>query len=161
MGALTPALGVITTGLGAVGTIASTVKAFDSSNQHLKQLQQRQRQDQAILAQDTALQREELAVKSAQDEETRRQALRRAVARQRASFGASGVRNQSGGSGEAVLLGLTQVTEDELKRKEELDNLRTRALDQNLTQNRMRNVLTATQTSERNNLRNLYGLVGA
>ena len=52
----------------------------------------------------------------------------RAVARQRANFGSSGISSDSG-SGQAVLLGLFDETEDELARREQLDNLRNRALD--------------------------------
>ena len=145
--------------LNAAGSVLSTIKTYQTSEQQLDQLKKRQRLEEQQAAQSAVLQREQLGLQAAQDEDTRRDALRRAVARQRASFGASGIRG-AGGSTEAVLLGLTNETEDELRRRNQLDDLRNRAIDQNLSQGRLTNVLQATQQSERNNLSNLYKVIG-
>ena len=84
--------------------------------------------------------------KAAEDE--RRAALRRAVARQNARFGASGI-GGSGGSAEAVLLGLFDESEEDLASRERLDNLRNRSLDLNVAQNSSLNVLQRSQLQQR------------
>ena len=165
MGAIAPITSGLTSVLGAVNTISQVVGTVQSLTGNdsrsgeqdlaLLQLQERQRLEQTQLAQDTALERERIATQSAQDEQERRDALRRAVARQRASFGADGI-SSSGGSSQAVLLGLFDETEDELQRRTELDSLRNRALDLDTQQASSLNLLQATQLSERNRLNRLF-----
>ena len=161
MGAITPiasGLGTIAGTLGTVNQIVSTVQALSGNSSAereqelaLRQLQERQNLQAQQLAQDTALERERIALQSAQDEEERRTALRRAVARQRAQFGSQGV-SSGGGSSQAVLLGLFDETEDELARRESLDNLRSRALDLDVSQNSSLNLLQAEQLRQRQKL---------
>lgn len=119
----------------------------------LQQLQARQRLQQQQALQDAALKSHELSLQAQQDEDKRRAALRRAVARQRAQFGGSGV-GSGGGSSQAVLLGLFDETEDELARRNQLDNLRNTALGVDLTQQKNLNVLQRTQLQERQQLQN-------
>lgn len=161
MGALNLTGGLIPILSGLAGTVRAaeqTLASFDTrrdDNLALEQLQARQRlaeqQASANAAADQALR----DTQSAQDEERRRAALRRAVARQRASFGAAGLTAGSGSS-EAVLLGLTEETEDELKRRTQLDTLRNTAQDLGLSQQRSVNVLQATQLAERQNIGRLF-----
>ena len=126
-------------------------------DQALKQLKQRQQQEQQARRQEAELEREEINTEQQQAEDERRDALRRAAARQRAEFGASGVSSDDG-SAEAVLLGQFEETEEDIQKREELDNLRKRALDQNLNQRRRQNVLERTQLAERQRLeRSLVG----
>ncbi|HRQ60224.1 MAG TPA: transporter, partial [Alphaproteobacteria bacterium] len=73
------------------------------------------------------------------------------VARQRAAYGGSGI-SSSGGSAEAVLLGLFDESEDDLRRREQLDGLRNTAIDLDTSQTRAVNVLQATQLAEKNKL---------
>jgi len=124
-------------------------------DQALAQLQERQAAQQSQQAQNSALEKERLAAQSRQKADDRRDALRRAVARQKAQFGASGVGSGTGSS-QAVLLGLFDETEEDLQKREELDNFRTRALDLGTSQSRSLNVLQATQLAERNRLSRLF-----
>lgn len=162
MGALNLPGGLIPTLTSVVSTFRAAENVFGSLNPRsddnlaLSQLQERQRLAQQQSGQDANLDRERIALQNSQNEETRRAALRRAVARQRAQFGSSGIASGTGGSADAVLLGLFDETEDELTRRNQLDNLRNRALDLNLNQQRSVNVLQATQLSERQNLGRLF-----
>lgn len=165
MGAIAPIATTLTTlasAAGAVSKVVNTVQTLSGNDNQsrqedlaLRQLQERQRLDAQQLAQDNALERERIALQASQSEDERRAALKRAVARQRAQFGASGI-SQSGGSSQAVLLGLFDETEDELARREQLDNLRNTALDQDLSQLSSLNLLQATQLAQRNNLKRLF-----
>jgi len=164
MGALNMTGGLIPILSGLVGTYRAaeqTLSSFDvrkEDNIALEQLQARQRLAEQNVAQNAAAQGDIRAAQSAQDEERRRAALRRAVARQRASFGASGLATGSGGSSEAVLLGLTEETEEELARRNQLDNLRNRSADLGLAQQQSVNILQATQLAERQNLGRFFNL---
>lgn len=124
MGALAP---IITTALLTQGTqlVLNEVvgnSSRDANDQALEQLKQRQALDERQRAQDAELQRQSIALDAQEAEESRREALRRAVSRQRANFGAQGVGSGSGSS-QAVLLGLFEESDDEKRRREELDNL--------------------------------------
>ena len=156
MGALAP---IITTALLTQGTqlVLNEVvgnSSRDANDQALEQLKQRQALDERQRAQDAEFQRQSIALDAQEAEESRREALRRAVSRQRANFGAQGVGSGSGSS-QAVLLGLFEESGDEKRRREELDNLRLNAIDQDLAQNRSINVLQRTQLAERNRLNNI------
>ena len=158
MGALAPTLGsalsVISPVVGTANALGGIVNNRSSRSLEreqdaaLRQLQERQAIQEKQLAQDNALERERIATAAAQDNQKRREALKRATARQRAQFGASGV-GTAGGSSEAVLLGLFEESEDERKRREELDNLRERSLSQSEFQLRSSNILQRTQLQER------------
>lgn len=157
MATLVPTLSTaLTVGASVVGSQIARGQAEDRRDQSLKQLQEQQRLQQEQAAQDAALQRQQIATNTAQSEEERRAALRRAVARQRANFGSQGV-SSAGGSSQAVLLGLFDESEDEARRREELDQLRLTGIDQGLTQRSSLNVLQRTQLAERNNLANSAG----
>ena len=153
MGALVPVLtsALVTQG---VGLAVNEFSRRQSQDQALEQLQERQALQQQQRAQDAALQKQQIALSASQDEEKRKAALKRAVARQRASFGSQGV-GSGAGSSQAVLLGMFEETEDELSRREELDNLRLNAVDLNVSQSNALNVLQRTQLQERNTLNNL------
>lgn len=153
MGALVPVLtsALVTQG---VGLAVNEFSRRQSQDQALEQLQERQALQQQQQAQDAALQKQQIALSAAQNEEERKAALKRAVARQRANFGSQGV-GSGAGSSQAVLLGMFEETEDELSRREELDNLRLNAVDLNVSQSNALNVLQRTQLQERNNLNNL------
>ncbi len=154
---ITSVLPALTSAVSTFRTFQSTFGAFQNPDGDLalQQLQDRQQLQEQQLAQNNSLERQRIALQAKQDEETRRLSLRRAVARQRASFGSSGVGNQ-GGSNEAVLLGLFDETQDELRRREELDQLRNSALDLEFSQRRGLNLLQATQLAERQNLNRLF-----
>ena len=163
MGAITPiatGLSSIVSTIGAVSQAVNAVQTLTGNDAQsreqdlaLKQLQQRQALEAQQTAQDNALQRETIATQTAQAAEDRQAALRRAVARQRASFGSSGI-GSGGGSASAVLLGLFDESEEDLAQREALDNLRTRALDLNASQAGSLNLLQSTQLQQRQNLNN-------
>lgn len=161
MGAINP-VGLITTGINAVSAVnqlsgrSASAQARNTERQQqlaLQQLQERQQLNQQQLEQDVALERERLAVQAEADEDERKRALRRAVARQRAQFGARGVSSE-GGSAQAILLGLFDESEDELNERERLDNLRSTALGQRVAQQGSLNVLQRTQLQQRQDLDN-------
>jgi hypothetical protein len=117
----------------------------------LEQLREQQRQQQQISAQDTAFSRQEIALQTEKAESERRAALKRAVARQRAEFGGSGI-SSGDGSSEAVLLGLFAESEEEKANRQKLDNIKLQTLDQNLANQSRINTLTRTQLSDRQKL---------
>ena len=165
MGALTPiasGLGAVSGTLGTIGGIVSTVQALSGNSASeqeqqlaLRQLQDKQALQQAQLAQNSALEREKIALQAAQSEDERRAALKRAVAKQRAQYGGSGI-STNGGSAQAVLLGLFEETEDEINKRAQLDQLKTASLDQDIASTQSINVLQRTQLAQRQKLeRNL------
>ncbi len=168
MGAIAP---TITQGLGALGGITSVARtitnavsdirdfqdAGKSDDLALQQLRERQALDTQQTAAEAALDKEELDLRATQDEASRRTALRRAVARQKALFGASGMDPTAvGGSAEAVLLGLTNDTQTELDDRAALDAIKARALDLNAAQRQSLNLLQATQLEQRQSLNSLF-----
>ncbi|MEC8665889.1 MAG: transporter [Pseudomonadota bacterium] len=117
----------------------------------LRQLQERQNAQLKAQQQETALSREKLAAEAKNAEENRLSALRRAVARQRASFGATGL-SANEGSAEAVLLGLFEETDQDRQQRERLDTLRNRALDNDLASTQSLNVLQRSQLAQQQRL---------
>ena len=85
----------------------------------------------------------------------RQNALRRAVARQRAQFGGQGISTDNG-SGQAILLGLFNESEQDAADRARLDQLKTTALDQNIDQTKRLNVLQASQLAEKENIGRLF-----
>tara|TARA_B100001989_G_scaffold240165_1_gene204992 strand:- start:283 stop:780 length:498 start_codon:yes stop_codon:yes gene_type:complete len=154
MGAIGSVLGAAQAIAGTVGIVSSVVRQSEGRNQQLEHLKQQQNLQLVQAQQDAALDRQKIALDASQAEEKRRAALKRAVARRRASFGAQGV-GSGAGSSQAVLLGLFDESEDDLRRRTELDNLRLSAIDQDLSQRGSLNVLQRTQLAERNKLDNL------
>lgn len=122
----------------------------------LQQLKQQQRLSEQQNAQNAQLERQIMQEETRQANEARQSSLRRAVARQRAEFGGSGI-SSSSGSAQAVLLGLFEESDEEREERERLDNLRSSALDQSASQLQSRNVLEATQAAQRNQLQSISG----
>lgn len=167
MAALTPVLSL----LGTVGSVVSagtailggvqTLAGVSNRQQEkedrlaLDQLKRQQTLQQRQLEEKAALERQQIALNAKLTEDQRQTALRRAVARQRANFGAQGVGSATGSS-QAVLLGLFDESDDERQRREELDALRVTALDQNVSQNRALNILQRTQLSERQKIQRQF-----
>lgn len=161
MGALQPILSAVSLVSGGLGLISSSAsketerrQAQASQELALKQLQAQQTLQEQQLAAQTALEKEKIETEAQQAEDERKSALRRAVARQKANFGAQGV-GSGGGSSQAVLLGMFEESDEERQKREALDALRTGALDQDLAQTKSLNVLQRTQLEERNALDDL------
>jgi colicin import membrane protein len=111
----------------------------------LDQLAAQQAANTQIAQQNADLKREEIAARADADNRRRQNALKRSVAKQRAQFGASGIGAQAGGSGEAVLLGLFDQSEEDKNEAAALDQLRFKALDNDLASKRTLNLLQAQQ----------------
>lgn len=167
MGALSSVIGGINTVASVVGTVnslANNIGALADTSQKQAQKNLRTEQDLALkqlraqqdLAQQTAadqaaLQKAQMAAQTASDDRQRQAALKRAVAAQRASFGAQGV-GSGDGSSEAVLLGLFDESDSERQDREKLDALRSTALDQGLSSSANQDVLQLTQLQQRQKL---------
>ena len=162
MGTMIPVALQAVQALQTVGSVAGVVNRSSdyfsdrddrSSDLALQQLQARQDAEVREAQQKAVLDRAEIAAKAEEAEIQRRQALKRAVARQRVKYGASGV-SSGDGSSEAVLLGLFDESEEEKQSRERIDNLRLQAIDQNLDKMRRVNTLERTQARERAKLKN-------
>lgn len=169
MGSITP---ILSQGIGIASTVAGggfpfldmASRVLDIQNAQyrqkaeqdmaLRQLQQQQALQQKHMAAQNALEKDKIAAQAARSEEERRAVLKRAVARQRANFGTQGV--ASGGSAQAVLLGLFDESEDEKQERERMDTFRLSALDQGLSQSQSLNLLQAQQLRERQKLDRLF-----
>ena len=159
MGTLTPVLGTLTKTLGALETISSTVDTFSGrdekiyrarQDQAMRQLQQNQAQSMQETQAKAESQRQELAIKAEEESKRRRNALRRAVARQNVKRGAGGI--STSGSNEAILLGLYNDAEEDKSYASALDSLRYNSIDQNLSNLQSRNILSRTQLAEKQRL---------
>ncbi len=155
MGSFIPvALQVVSafTAVSSAFNAVSNIGAQDRQNDlALAQLRAQQQQQQQISAQDAAFKRQEITLQAEKAEAARRNALKRAVARQRAGFGGAGI-SSGDGSSEAVLLGLFAESEEEKANREKLDNIKLQTLDQNLSNQSRVNTLKRTQLSDRHKL---------
>lgn len=161
-------IGAVASGLtSAMGLIQSLDSAYDTvqsfgtneeeeyrkalkaeQNLALKQLQAKQALTQSSLEADVAQEKAELLLEKQQTESARLKALKRAVAKQRANFAGQGI-SSSGGSSEAVLLGLFEDSEDDQETSDTLSALKTKALESSLAENKALNVLQRTQLLEK------------
>lgn len=164
MGALTPVitgLTTLTTAVSAADKLIGVTRGFASDPYEAQRKALRNEQDLALQqltaqqalneqqsGQEAALQRQKIAADTLTAEGARRAALRRAVAKQRAQFGGSGL-SGGDGSAEAVLLGLFEESETDKAAGQRLDTLRNAAIDQSLGDQRALNVLQRTQLQER------------
>ena len=110
-------------------------------------------QDAAYQSQDKDAQTQLAQLTAATDaaEKRRVDALRQAVGKTRASLGARGV-TADAGSGEAILLGLTNDTASERKDAQTVDQLKRQVIQQNLDAVKRRNLLEQAQLADRQKL---------
>lgn len=158
MGSLVSALGPVLQVGSALGTVASVVQPFIKNAQSQSHAKASGEQEIQALAQNVSLQKEQNRLASLQAEDTRRLALKRAMSRQKALFGARGTGDLSGSS-EAVLLGQFQELDAERIARERSDALRDKALDQSLSQRRQSNLLEQEQQRQKNLLSSLSDLL--
>ena len=147
--------------LGAANAVLGTVQNYQDRSGG-RDYDNLKKQNALVLqnaAEQAALQKEQIRLNAETAETERRAALRRAIAKQRARFGASGT-GSNGGSAQAVLLGLFDESEEELAQRNSLDALRTRAIDQNFAGQQRINTLQLTQLKERDRLSNLSAKIG-
>ncbi len=157
MGTLASTLTQVSSTLGTLNTISQGVQQLTGDNTQrksqdlaMKQLQASQAQEKAQAERNAKLERESITLQAEQDSTRRRKALKRAMAKQNAARGASGT--SSGGSGEAVLLGLYNESDEEAKQREELDKIRYNALNNDIYTLSERNILEQSQLAEQQRL---------
>jgi len=127
-----------------VGTAFNTFKTADSYDYARAVYDQQNKQ---ILA-DAKAQQAQLDLAAQKDAADRRDALRRAMAKQQAAFGGQGI-STTDGSGEAVLLGLLQQNDEDKAYAEKLDKLKREALAQDAANKQRRNLLTLQSNYDR------------
>jgi hypothetical protein len=113
------------------------------------------RNDNKQIKTDLRNQQQQIAIQSEKDESNRRDALRRAVARQRAEFGAQGIDTHDG-SAEAILLGLTSQSDTDQNAQNRLTNLRQQALAESASVKQRKNLLNLNQVYDDMRLSSLF-----
>lgn len=161
---LQQALPIFQQGFGLATNIAQTFSSFnqEGNEQDLALIDLQNRQNAGIqdLEERAALERSEIAENAQQADRRRRAALKRSVSRQRAAFGSSGIASGSGGSSEAVLLGLFDESDNQREERERLDALRFGAIDQNIANQRRLNLIQRTQLQQRQDIGRLSSNIG-
>jgi len=109
----------------------------------------------AEITQATQLQQQQQQLEAEKDTTARRDALRRAVARQKASFGGQGI-DSSEGSAEAILLGLSRQSDVEQAQQDSLNQLRNQALENNAATQQRKNLLELNKSYDKMRLTSLY-----
>lgn len=148
---ITTALPVLTKAITLVDTVTKVTNAGNDARaqkQALVQLQEQQDLRLKNAQEDARLQREKIFGDAEEAARKRRDALKRAIAKQRVRFGGQGISSEDG-SGEAILLGLFDANQIDEAEAARLDTLRLNALDQDIAQTKRLNVLQATQLAER------------
>lgn len=147
MGTLVPVLGTILQVGSVLGGVANFAQPFIQDRVDSKHLKEQNALQQKLNAQAASLKQEQNRVETQAADSQRRAALKRAMARQRANFGAQGV-GSGAGSSEAVLLGLFDQSDEEREAAEKLSALREQAINQNLGAQSQLNLLQQTQLRE-------------
>lgn len=137
--------------LNAAGTVANMMKTYsDQSGQRdYSQAVETVSAGNQNAEQEAEQDRKEIAFSSQMAEDERRSALRRAISRQKAQYGSSGI-GSTDGSSQAVLLGLFSESEEEKSKREALDQLKLSAVDNALSQAKRVNTLRLSQMKEKN-----------
>ena len=139
----------------AAAAAAARAREMDDfrSAQEQTLAQLRASQEQAVRAKETDAQTQLAQLTAAADaaEQRRLAALRQAVSKTRAGLGARGVTAQDG-SGEAILLGLTNSSDTERKDAQATDQLKRAAIQQSLDEAKRRNLLELSQLADRQRL---------
>ncbi|MGH1398521.1 MAG: hypothetical protein ACRBCT_04830 [Alphaproteobacteria bacterium] len=152
-------MGSLTSATNLIGTAAGFADTAIQNEQSQRQLEAQHRLQEQQIAADNALQKAQIDLASAQSEIDRKSALKRAVARQNALTGASGIVSGDGSS-EAVILGLYNESEEEAAQREELDTLKKASLNQTLSQRQSLNLLQRNQLNENSRTRSALSAFG-
>lgn len=117
----------------------------------MKQLQESQTSDTTAETARLQTQMDQAQLAANQDEQTRRSALRSAVAKTRTGLAGQGV-DPTDGSGEAILLGQISASDQARQAADAATKLRLQALSQQADALNQRNLLEQTQLAERQRL---------
>lgn len=137
--------------LGAVNTVLGAVDQFSkSSGKRDYTLQTMQNAETLRIAQENAaIKKDQIMLSAQMAEEERRNALRRAIAKQKAVYGAGGI-DSTTGSAQALLLGRVAESEKVRQENDALDALRIGAANLGVDQQKRINTLQLTQLREKN-----------
>lgn len=154
MGNFTSALGPLLQVGSTIGTMASAMQPY-----YENQLSNKQQKKSDALAlknaqANAAIQKESSRIENETAEIKRRKLLKRAVASQRASFGAQGI-GSGAGSSEAVLLGLFDESDIERQQREKMKSIKDAAIDQSIGYSQAVNLLQQSQEQEKQALARL------
>ncbi len=161
MGGLTSLASTAIKGITLANQMIGTVGGYRENTGQREYEQLKAQSDLSLksTAERATIDKEQIRIAAETAESDRRSALRRAMARQRAKYGASGI-SAGDGSAQAVLLGLFDESEEEARQREAMDTLKTSAIDQNYNQIKRVNTLQLTQFKERNRLNKIQGQLG-
>ena len=153
----------VMTGLSLVSNLVGGLSSYNDGRRQqedaYRAMQARQQADYAYAVQQAGNQRAEIAAAAEKENLAKRTALKRAVAKQRAEFGAAGITPSTSGSAEAVLLGLFQEDEAEKAARDAIDNLRYKAIDDQLAQKSRVNVLELSEAREKKKIGQTTGVI--
>jgi len=137
--------------LGAVNTVLGAVNHYSNSSGNAAY--QAQQQANAIAQQNAlnaaSIKKQQIALDAQTAETARRDALRRAIAKQKATYGSEGI-DSSSGSAQAVLLGKINDAAEAQQQSDALDTLKNAAIDGDLAAQQRLNTLQLTQLKEKN-----------
>ena len=139
-----PALGVAAS---VISTVSDSRNLEKQQAQQTRALQRQQAENLRSAQEDAALDKATIKAQAEAAENDRRDALKRAVARQRVNFGASGLTGD--GSSQAVLLGLFDESNDDRQERERLDALRLGAIDKSIAQIQRGNLIARSGLADR------------
>lgn len=125
--------------MGSMNPISGILNTVTNKSEYKNAQQSYANSERAIAAND-ALSKQKLELEAEKDASDRRNALQKAVAKQRAAFGGQGI-DTNDGSGEAVLTGLFKQNDEEKSYSDRLDNIRRQTIEQDTAEKRQRNLL--------------------
>lgn len=152
------ALPLVTKAVSGVNTIDTAINGNRNAERTAKlartQQSARNRMEENISTQKAALDTSILNATQGADDRRRLMALKRATARQRAIYGSSGLdHGGDAGSGEAVLFGLFNESEQDRATNDSIYNLRRRIIDDHVQNIRARNLLEESQFTARKKIK--------
>jgi colicin import membrane protein len=131
-----------------------TTRARDELNQ--SQLIERNRLAEQVAIDQATRNTALLNVEQSEKDRKRALTLKRAIARQRAVYGGSGIDDGGNdGSGEAVIFGLTNESEQDRAASDSIYTLRRRIIDDNVNNIRKRNLLDEAQNVTRRKVKRI------
>lgn len=132
-------------GLSSFGNVINLGQSLAKTQRNYKQATQNYQLAERTLAQESADARARIDLDAIDAARTRRQSTQRAIARQKAQYGAQGL-DSADGSGEAVILGLLADNADAKKYRDSVDALKRQNLENTTAARRQRNLLNLQQS---------------
>lgn len=149
LGSIVPQV-VGTIGAPVLGTLANSIVNNSQSDYDAQRLNLQMAQSK----EDAAARVKEIELNAKLAEEERLRNLRSAIAKQRASFGASGFSSESSGSAQAVLTGFLSESEEDKKARDRVDALKKQAINDSLSQGQQVNLLKLSELEDKQSFGN-------